>query len=1432
MAKRYFNWALAIVLVVAAVVLAVSAVALRGWQRKMRAERARPLAEEAYARGDWEEAARQFGRYVAIYGDDIERLLKYAEAQRNRRPLTAANVAHARAVYSSILRLPNGRDNREAAIALVELDLERSAFAEAETNAARFLENNDDPIVRRLHGTALRGLRRWSEAASVLADLIADHPDEVLAYEEIGTLAEVRPADVNRPADYWFDEAVRQNPESALAYVIRAGFRQRSSDPNGALADLKQAETLDLSQSRVCLRLIAALVNAGAREDAKRHLKALQARAPDAQGIYQVWAVIALTSGSADEMKTVAEEGLKALAIQPWDFMPVAAELLIQAGEDEKADECLARMREKGILPSAVAYLEGRAAERQGRLQDAVNSWRRAISLNYNDFLSRTYGSSPPVRMALARALEQLGEVPSAIEQMRALVSEALEFGMLAQEARGRLYLAQLLARTGNWAGVLDEARRVLQLDPGSTAAMLLDLQARITLLRAGDEPPGGAAWQEIERELLAAGQMPDAALGVGLLRVRAAAAQGQLAQAGTLLDELERSHPGRAEVAQLRAALYTAEADLDRRQGDGAQAAEKERQAVAVLRQAIEVSPQNTELVKHLAALLARQDEMQECESVIRDAIARVEGAPARRDLGLWLAGRYDAWGQDDKLLELLTSLARQDPSDILVKRGLLNLDSVATDPARAQKLVDEIKQAEGPDGWQWRLEQARVWMRPATFKTRYPEIVGLLQENLTANPGDVSSRLLLAAAYEQAGQTQPALAMYREVLNREPNNVQVIVSTVQALHRAGEAEEARRILAQADQRDLYDPDLRMRRLQLTEELRLSDVARDTEEQREALISASTILEEILAQDPNDTGASLNLALVLARQKKFEEAQAIINDLRAADPQALYVTAAQVQLYIEQGDAEKAVQLCDETVGTVKSAAAHVMRARAYAAFNQRQAALDGFTRAVELEPNRAAWWLLRADFHRQLGRRTEALADARKALALAPDNLGAQRLVAGLLLSSRGRSGFAEAERLLERALTARPQDVGLRLLQARLLLTKRTVPANEQARRVLIGLTESQPRLVEAWELLGRLELSEGQPGRAMDVAAQGLGQNPGDRDLLLLKADAEWQRSPAVAVLTLRTVVDQYPQDLDALIKLANAYVDSSQPDAALALLRGSLPSLEGAARRHAEIVLATIMYRNGDKAGAQALLDQLQQAQPDDPAPVLALAQLLATDQSWSQLKQRVADWCAQHPSDAQTPTIVARTLFSMAAEPARQVSEEVLRDALQRHPTSVEALHLLAMLTQSTGRGEESAQLNRRILKLDPNDVIAMNNLAWFLCEQRQYPEALQMANRGLMLAPEYSDLRDTRGVIYYRMGRYEDAVRDLEQCVSQYRDDVPALAAARFHLGRAHAALGRKKEAEDELTQSLDLHGRVGGLSPSDVAEAQRLLAQVRASE
>jgi len=1414
MAKRYFNWKLAIVLLIGLIVLAITAFGLRRWQRANRADRGLAAGNKAHDEHRWEDAAKNLGRYLAVKADDIPILLKYADAHLKIIPLKQNNIQQALNAYRAVLRIDN--NNRDAVIQLAELFFAIGTPGEAELITTRYLETNPDPEVRRLLAVALANQRKFNEAAAELKSIIAQDPNQLLAYEALGRLTEQRQESFSEPPEQWFDEAIKNNPSSALAFISRAGFHLRNQNRAQALLDLEQAEKLDLSDPSVRLRLAAALIDANVLDKAEQHLTVVQKAIPADQFLWQAWAQLALRAGSKEKMAAVAENALKELASQPWDFMPTAAELFIQTGQLDRAADCILQLRQMDIAPGAVAFLEGLVADQKGQPSEAAKCWQRALQLIQLETANRLdkeeqYRKSLRVRLALASAFTRLGDTPSAIRQWRTIVSENPSI------SEAHLTLARLLAQTRNWAETIEQTRIAIQLSPNNPEPVLLHLQARMQLLAASSTPANDQSWQEIENQLSALQQAAKDTLDVKLTQLRLAINRSNFAGAESLLTQLKQDHPSQLKVAIAEVELLAAQQKID--------------EAILKLNQTINQFPDSTEPVKFLAFLLAQQKQREKCQEVIKNALTRIQLPLAQRELGLLLAESYVSWRQTDQLYPLLSELAHKLPNDILIKRWLLSSEQVAKDTQKSQQLIDEIKSLEGESGWQWRYEQAKAWFRAANFKDRYPQIVSLLQENLLANPDDQANRLLLAATYEQADDLQMAISTYRQALDRSPRDLRVIVPAVAALYKAKEYDQAEQILSRTSQEKLYHPQLQQ--FQYESYLR-----------RGQLSSASDILEDMLTSDPNNQDNSLSLALLKILQNKFDEAAKLLDNLRKRDPSSLDVMVAQIQLNLRQKKPQEALTLCDQIVNNLNNASAHIIRAQTFASLGQLDKAIEDLNHAVTIEPNNVKTWAARSDFYLATGRPDKAQADIQQALSLAPDNIQVQKRAVSLLFASGNPDKISQAKNILDKSLESNPTDTQLQLIKARGLLAEGTAPAIENATQILQKVTEEQPKEADAWALLGEILLKQGQPGKAVDTALRGLVHKPNDKTLLLLKALGEAARSPILAIPTLKELQTLDPNDVNTAILLANKYIEAGEPEKAVELLRNQLTLCTDATRRRCNISFAIALYKTGDKIESQKIFDSLLNSEPNDPAPILAQARLLKDDKLWNQVNQSAADWFQKHPNDTRTPVAIARELVTVEDTEAKKTAEEILNKVISKEPNSIDAMSILAMHLQLTERSDQSARLYQQILNLEPNNPVAINNLAWILCEEQSaFRKALELAEKGLKIAPNYIDLVDTRGVIYFRLGDFNKAIQDFTTCIKLYPKESPSGIASRFHLARAIAALrrmrtvglrstvaaiGEKDKVIEYLNQVLNPEAQTKSLSPKDLAEARRLLEEL----
>ena len=77
------------------------------------------------------------------------------------------------------------------------------------------------------------------------------------------------------------------------------------------------------------------------------------------------------------------------------------------------------------------------------------------------------------------------------------------------------------------------------------------------------------------------------------------------------------------------------------------------------------------------------------------------------------------------------------------------------------------------------------------------------------------------------------------------------------------------------------------------------------------------------------------------------------------------------------------------------------------------------------------------------------------------------------------------------------------------------------------------------------------------------------------------------------------------------------------------------------------------------------------------------------------------------------------------------------------------------------------------------------------------------MIDRAIKLNPGETWFRVTRGLAAYRAGRLDDAVRDLNECLTSTRTFLPE--AAGFVLAMVHQKAGRTEEARRQLDRTRD---------------------------
>jgi rhomboid protease GluP len=163
----------------------------------------------------------------------------------------------------------------------------------------------------------------------------------------------------------------------------------------------------------------------------------------------------------------------------------------------------------------------------------------------------------------------------------------------------------------------------------------------------------------------------------------------------------------------------------------------------------------------------------------------------------------------------------------------------------------------------------------------------------------------------------------------------------------------------------------------------------------------------------------------------------------------------------------------------------------------------------------------------------------------------------------------------------------------------------------------------------------------------------------------------------------------------------------------------------------------------------------------------------------------------------------ARIVWILQDERIRAVTE-----ALEESPDDPELLRVRAQLHMISGEWLESIRDYQAILRTDPEDAAALNNLAWLLLEEapeelRNRTEATRLAGRAVELSPEDPYALGTYGTAHLRGGDARQAARYLADALERKRA-AREEATDRYLLAIALARLGRLDEASSSFERAV----------------------------
>ncbi|TMH93111.1 MAG: tetratricopeptide repeat protein [Betaproteobacteria bacterium] len=384
-----------------------------------------------------------------------------------------------------------------------------------------------------------------------------------------------------------------------------------------------------------------------------------------------------------------------------------------------------------------------------------------------------------------------------------------------------------------------------------------------------------------------------------------------------------------------------------------------------------------------------------------------------------------------------------------------------------------------------------------------------------------------------------------------------------------------------------------------------------------------------------------------------------------------------------------------------------------------------------------------------------------------------------------------------------------------------------ANAQDKQAALKLVHSlaadYPKLAESHLAVARAAVNAGDERLALEEARKAGQLRPDWEAPALLEAQLLQKSSVDQAASFLTAYLKRYPAARETRLAYARLLVaqkrfgearaefqklmagapDGTEVAFAVALLSLQLKDYDAAEKYLRGLIESP--YR--DKDGVRLYLGQVAEERKNLPEALrwyaevgegeqyvqaqIRYAQVLAKQGKLDEARGRLQDAAAKDGQQRVQLVLAEAQLLRDANQP--KTAFDLVGQALDRVPNNPELLYDYAMLAEKLERVDILEASLRKLIEIRPEHAHAYNALGYSLADRNQrLPEARELIEKALQLAPEDSFIIDSMGWVLYRMGKLKDSLGYLRRAFAGRPD--PEIAA---HLGEVLWAMGERAEAE-----------------------------------
>lgn len=582
---------------------------------------------------------------------------------------------------------------------------------------------------------------------------------------------------------------------------------------------------------------------------------------------------------------------------------------------------------------------------------------------------------------------------------------------------------------------------------------------------------------------------------------------------------------------------------------------------------------------------------------------------------------------------------------------------------------------------------------------------------------------------------------------------------------------------------------------------------------------TAKSALKDILNDYPTHDKAKQLLGVISYLEGDTQSASEYLDesvDPEVADSLTRHVYAA---TSLKLNDPKKVIEILEPQIHTTESASTLALYGLAAISDGQGEKGEKALLKAADIEPEDVRVRLALASYYRNAAptQSDKELAQLNAAYAIAPT----EEQVLTDFVSYYARSDSQAAARgFVDKALAKHPKAYGTNLVAAYMDASERKLETSlEKFDRALAA--KSQVRnyskaLYAKARIEFELERFDSAEKSLMRLVSDYPDNDAGYRALHALYVKQKGDAAADEKLLSLasqKLVLEPYLALIDRQLAKGDMAKADEYFEQAQKLGKG-----EAQLRRTDQgirLAKASEAMRIGEYESARKQINSLLVESPESARLISMLIDIDIRDEKFAQAEEAIERLESLPGTSHITPVLQGDLAFerknlegakrhyrnAWLERPSNAVGDKLLRvysrlndekgrqqfqkEWLEKIPNSPKPMLLQAMQFQERGLKIKAREAYEALLKIQPNNVPALNNLGWLLFEKGDFTKSEKNLRQALALAPGSPAVLDSLGWILHKSGRSDEGLVHLEKAADLAPDSKEILA----HLEEVRAA-------------------------------------------